>query len=90
MCSQHSGERRSVELERLRCRFDLLNRFLPPALLPEAPFLTAAMAVSSADVFARKLIKPLPAPLQRNMWGKIATENAVIAVNSRGEYFYDQ
>jgi hypothetical protein len=46
--------------------------------------------VRSADVFSRKLVRSLPVPLQRNMWGRLPIENDVIAVNSRGEYFYDQ
>jgi hypothetical protein len=34
-------------------------------------------------------VKILPVPLQRNMWGQLLIEEPVIAINSRGEYFYD-
>jgi hypothetical protein len=45
--------------------------------------------VKSLDIFSRKFARVLPVPLQRNMWGQLIVEEHVIAVNSRGEYFYD-
>jgi hypothetical protein len=45
--------------------------------------------VRSSDVFSRKLVRVLPVPLQRNMWGQLLVEKPVIAINGKGEYFYD-
>jgi hypothetical protein len=45
--------------------------------------------IRSSDVFSRKFVRALPVPLQRNMWGQLLVEKHVIAINSRGEYFYD-
>jgi hypothetical protein len=45
--------------------------------------------ISFADVFSRKFVRVLPVPLQRDMWGQLLVEQPIIAINSRGEYFYD-
>jgi hypothetical protein len=45
--------------------------------------------VRSSGVFSRKFVRVLPVPLQRKMWGQLPVDKPVIAVNSRGEYFYD-
>jgi hypothetical protein len=45
--------------------------------------------VRSSDVFMRKFVRVLPVLLQRKMWGQLIVDKPVIAVNSRGEYFYD-
>jgi hypothetical protein len=45
--------------------------------------------VKSSDIFWRKFVRVLPVPLQRNMWGQLIVEEHVVAVNSRGQYFYD-
>jgi hypothetical protein len=50
---------------------------------------TLIKIVKSSDVFSRKFVRVLPVPLQRNMWGQLLVEEHVIAINSRGEYFYD-
>jgi hypothetical protein len=45
--------------------------------------------IQSSDIFSRKFVRVLPVPLQRNMWGQLDVAGSVIAINSRGEYFYD-